>query len=230
MTTNKLVTLGIDTSGGCGVGLAGVNATWVSRRIDDTRSHVEQLMPEIDALLDDWRLALSDVTRIGVGVGPGPFTGLRVGIATAQTLGLALRVPVRGVCSLDVLAWQCVRAGAAAGEFVAVIDARRKELYWARFDASGRRLGAPQVCAPADVPALPAVGPGTLVYPDIFAGRILAVDGGLAAIDAGALALGLDDLPDAGLEPLYLRKPDADLPGTRKSVLTAGLRVSTQGV
>jgi tRNA threonylcarbamoyl adenosine modification protein YeaZ len=222
------LTLGIDTSAGLSVGLAGLPGGCASRAVADTRSHVEQLMPQIDALLADHNLTLADVRRIGVGVGPGPFTGLRVGIATAQTLGIALDIPVRGVCGLDVLAWQLVRAGGSVGEFVAVVDARRKELYWARYDASGRRQGTPLVCSPVDVPALSAVGPGTAVYPDVFAGRVPG--GAPLSVDAGALALALDDLPDAGLEPLYLRKPDADMPGTRKSVLTSGLRVSTRGV
>jgi len=222
------VTLGIDTSAGLCVGVAaqdlfGDGLDYATRDLSDTRSHVEQLMPQLQALLDEQGLALADVARIGVGVGPGPFTGLRVGIATAQTLGIALGVPVRGVCSLDVVAREY--AGAGETEFVAVIDARRKELYWARYAATGERLGDPQVSAPGDVPALPAVGPGVAGYPDVFAGR--APQAAPRTVNAGLLAMCLDDLPDAGLTPLYLRKPDAELAGTRKSVLTAGLRVPT---
>ena len=222
------VTLGIDTSAGLCVGVAaqdlfGDGLDYAVRDLSDTRSHVEQLMPQIEALLSDQGLALADVVRIGVGVGPGPFTGLRVGIATAQTLGIALGIPVKGVCSLDVVA----REYAGDAEFVAVIDARRKELYWARYSAAGERLGDPQVSAPADVPALPAVGPGVAIYPEIFAGRV--PDAAPRVVNTGLLAMCLDELPDAGLEPLYLRKPDAELAGTRKSVLTAGLRIPTDG-
>jgi tRNA threonylcarbamoyl adenosine modification protein YeaZ len=219
------IVLGIDTSAGLSVGLASPGHAPVTRELSDTRSHVEQLMPQIQALLDEQGLALADVARIGVGVGPGPFTGLRVGIASAQTLGIALGVPVTGVCSLDVVARQF--APSATGEFVAVIDARRKELYWARYTATGERLGDPQVSAPTDVPVLPAVGPGVAVYPDIFAGRV--PEGAPTSVDAGLMASALDELPDAGVEPLYLRKPDAELAGTRKSVLTAGLRIPTGG-
>ncbi|MCL1841057.1 MAG: tRNA (adenosine(37)-N6)-threonylcarbamoyltransferase complex dimerization subunit type 1 TsaB [Propionibacteriaceae bacterium] len=222
------VTLGIDTSAGLSVGVAaqdlfGDGLDYATRDLSDTRSHVEQLMPQIRALLDEQGLALADIVRIGVGVGPGPFTGLRVGIATAQTLGIALGVPVRGVCSLDVVAHEY--AGVGDGEFVAVIDARRKELYWARYSATGERLGEPQVSAPAAIPPLPVVGPGVAVYPEIFAGRVPSA--APRVVNAGLVAMCLDDLPDAGLEPMYLRKPDAELAGTRKSVLTAGLRVPT---
>ena len=202
------IVLAIDTAKRVSVGLARdeqVLSTW---QVGDTRSHVEQLIPTIEQALDRAGLAFSDVDRIGVGVGPGPFTGLRVGIATAQTLGLAGGIPVVGVCSLDVIALQRASQN-QPGQFVALLDARRHEVYWALYDASGLRLDGPHV-GPADqLPALPVV----------------ELD-----VDAGLLAASLDLLPSIGLEPLYLRQPDADLPSTRKSTIVGGrLRLPIAG-
>ena len=83
------------------VGLAADGAVLASSAVTDPRAHAEQLMPLIDRTLADADRRLADVTQIVVGVGPGPFTGLRVGVVTAHTLGFVLGVPVRGVCSLD---------------------------------------------------------------------------------------------------------------------------------
>ena len=190
--------LGIDTSARVSVGLADGDKVLVSRVVGDTRSHVELLAQTVAEVVAEAGVTLSDVGRIGVGVGPGPFTGLRVGIATALVLGEALDVPVTGVCSLDAVG---LAADAFGGEFVVVTDARRHEVYWARYDASGLRVAGPFVSSPNDLPGLPAVE---------------------VAMDAGFLAANLDRLPDVGLEPIYLRQPDADLPSTRKSVITAG--------
>jgi tRNA threonylcarbamoyl adenosine modification protein YeaZ len=148
----------------------------------------------------DAGLTLAEVDRIAVGVGPGPFTGLRVGVVAAVTLGEALGVPVRGVCSLDVLAHQANESS----DFVVATDARRKEWYWASYDADGNRVDGPFVTAPDQLPELPKVGP---------------VTGNPIALDAGVLAAIADSLPDAGLEPLYLRRPDAEVLTARKSTL-----------
>jgi len=149
-----------------------------------------------------------------VGLGPGPFTGLRVGIATARVLASVVGVPLRGVCSLDVLAAQYA-AHQPPGSFVVATDARRKEVYWARYDAAGVRLEGPEVSSPDGVPPLPTVGPGAQLYSD----RLDAVLGP-RVLDPGVLAARGWQLADAGTEPLYLRRPDAALPTRRKSVLT----------
>jgi tRNA threonylcarbamoyl adenosine modification protein YeaZ len=176
--------------------------------------HGEQLAPLVDRALREQGLARQDLTAIAVGVGPGPFTGLRVGLVTARTLGWVLEIPVYGVCSLDVLAVEAVGSGAVTGDFVVATDARRKEVYLASYDADGRRLDGPVVDKPAVLAReLPAVGEGALLYPEHFphpAGPERPSAGWLAR----AVAEELVELRDP--EPLYLRRPDAVAPGPRK--------------
>ncbi|MCL2652818.1 MAG: tRNA (adenosine(37)-N6)-threonylcarbamoyltransferase complex dimerization subunit type 1 TsaB [Propionibacteriaceae bacterium] len=217
---NELV-LGIDTSTRVAVGLARDGQVLVSQLVGDTRSHVELAAVTVGDVLAQAAVRVGDLTCIGVGVGPGPFTGLRVGIATAQTIGQAIGVPVVGVCSLDIIALQHAGSHPGAwsrpeGEFVVASDARRHEIYWARYDRSGLRLDGPFVDPPSMLPGLPVVGPGVEAYPDL-PGAV-----GDLPMDAGWLAANLDLLPDVGLEPLYLRQPDAEVASTRKSTLVSG--------
>lgn len=176
--------------------------------------HGEQLAPLVDRALREHGLARQDLTAIAVGAGPGPFTGLRVGLVTARTLGWVLEIPVYGVCSLDVLAVEAVGTGAVTGDFVVATDARRKEVYLASYDADGRRLDGPVVDKPAVLASeLPAVGEGALLYAEHFphpAGPERPSAGWLAR----AVAEELVELRDP--EPLYLRRPDAVAPGPRK--------------
>ena len=98
-------------------------------------------------------------------------------------------------------------------------DARRREVYWAGYAANGQRLGDPQVTPPDEVPRHPTIGPAAELYPD----QLCAVTGP-RTLDPGALAVYGPALPDAGVEPLYLRRPDAAEPGRRKSVLRHTVR------
>jgi tRNA threonylcarbamoyl adenosine modification protein YeaZ len=134
--------------------------------------------PSLPALVQE-ALAVSDVDEVVVGMGPGPFTGLRVGIAFAQSFALARAIPVRGVCSLDAIAAQIQEA-----DFIITVDARRKEVYWARY-TNGVRVGEPAVNFPADVAGAP-------IHADLFPGMQALVR-----------------LPGNVLEPIYLRRPDA---------------------
>ena len=178
----------------------------------DRRAHAEQLLPLVQRVLATAGATPSNLTAVVVGVGPGPFTGLRVGVAAAITLAEVLGVPVRGVCSLDVVALDWAdRGDAPAGGFVVAADARRKEVYWAAYDGTGARVAGPFVTAPGEVSDLPLAGPGATLT-----GRPCS---GPDAIDAGRMAASGDRLVDAGLEPLYLRRPDAEVPTTRKSTL-----------
>ena len=176
--------------------------------------HAEQLAPLIDLAMTTAGIVRQDLTAIAVGVGPGPFTGLRVGLVTARTLAFVLEIPVYGVCSLDVLAVEAVATGAVDAEFVVATDARRKEVYLAAYDVDGRRLDGPVVDKPAVLRTdRPAVGEGALLYPDDFPHPI-GPERPSAGWLARAVAEELAELRDP--EPLYLRRPDAVAPGPRK--------------
>ena len=176
--------------------------------------HGEQLAPLIERVMSDAGIVRQDLTAIAVGVGPGPFTGLRVGLVTARTLGFVLDVPVYGVCSLDVLALEAVDTGAVQDDFVVATDARRREVYLASYDGDGARLDGPVVDKPADLATeAPTVGEGAVLYPEAFpnpAGPQRPRATWLARAVAGERA----ELRDP--EPLYLRRPDAATPGPRK--------------
>ena len=117
----------------------------------DARRHSELLMPMIAKVMADAGASRADLGAVAVGVGPGPYTGLRVGVVTARVLGSVLDVPVYGLCSLDIIA-----ASAAAAhpgrEFLVATDARRKEVYWARYDQAGRRVTGPGVGLASSIP------------------------------------------------------------------------------
>lgn len=195
---------------------------------EDTKSHAEVLAPGIRALLIEQELKGSDVDRIVVGVGPGPFTGLRSGIATARALAFAWNTPLAGLMSLDAIAWD-VLAGVRppATDFLVATDARRREVYWARYSARGMLLEGPQVDYPDALPALPVYGAGGGIYREKLesAGAIVvrtfenaqptAASLGLAAVER--LARGEELLDTA---PRYLRESDAKVPGPRKKALS----------
>jgi tRNA threonylcarbamoyl adenosine modification protein YeaZ len=187
----------------------------------DARRHGEVLMPSITRVLDQAGVTRDDVTAVLAGTGPGPYTGLRVGLVTARVLGAALGVPVYGVCTLDAIARAA--AGPAAGrEFLAATDARRKEVYWARYSPAGERLHGPGVCLPSSLdPSVPAAGEGPWLYPAAFGERLeprYPSAAWLADLGSARLRHG-PTLPPP--EPLYLRKPDARVPGPPKRVSPA---------
>jgi tRNA threonylcarbamoyl adenosine modification protein YeaZ len=184
----------------------------------DARRHGELLLPAVDRVLAEAGRALDTVTAVVVGIGPGPYTGLRVGLMTADTFGLVLGVPVHGVCTLDGLAY----ASDLGGPFVVATDARRKEVYWARYADARTRVTDPAVDRPddiaADVKGLPAVGAGALLYPGTFPnahGPEHVSAAALASLAAERLAAG-EELPAP--RPLYLRRPDAQVPKSYKVV------------
>jgi tRNA threonylcarbamoyladenosine biosynthesis protein TsaB len=179
----------------------------------DARRHTELLAPKIVEVLAAAGADRRDLTAVAVGVGPGPFTGLRIGLATARTLGAALEIPVRGVCSLDIIAADV----AAEPPFVVVTDARRREVFWAAYDERGRTDG-PAVAPPAKVATeRPAAGLGARLYPAEFPHRV-GPEYPSAATLATMIIGGTANV--VAPEPLYLRRPDARPPGDRKSVLT----------
>jgi tRNA threonylcarbamoyl adenosine modification protein YeaZ len=190
----------------------------------DARRTAELLTPGIEAVLARAGRTVGEVTAVAVGVGPGPFTGLRVGLVTARTLGDALGVPVYGVCTLDVLAYQTASDG-IGGAFAVATDARRKEVYWAQYADALERSTEPDVAHPSllkeRLAGLPVAGEGARLYPDVFPTAIEPRFPSAAAL-AELVQLKLDKDPASLLssEPLYLRRPDAVEPGTRKRVST----------
>lgn len=191
----------------------------VERSHLDARRHGEVLPVQLDAVLADGGVQAAELALVAVGTGPGAFTGLRVGLATAQTLGLALAIPVHGVCTLDTLAWATGRRD----PFAVVTDARRRELFWARYDDAGTRRGEPAVATPlaasAAVDGLPVVAPrGTpLLEPfgDVAPSELPRA-AALCELVARRLALGV--APDPA-RPRYLRRPDVTPAAAPKSVI-----------
>jgi tRNA threonylcarbamoyl adenosine modification protein YeaZ len=192
----------------------------LARRVSvDARAHGELLAPGIHGVLRDADVKPAELAAVVAGLGPGPFTGLRVGLVTAAALGDALGIPTYGVCSLDGLGW------GQAGTVLAATDARRKELYWALY-SDGVRIAGPAVDKPdvvaeraAEAGAQRAVGDGATKYP-----LDLQTDDPRYPRPEALAALAADRVrakaPGEQLTPLYLRRPDATLPtGARKPVL-----------
>lgn len=185
----------------------------------DARKHGELLMPGVLAACAQAGVALREIDAIVVGAGPGPFTGLRVGMVTAAALGDALDRPVHGVCSLDAIARDAC-AEPLSGNLVVVTDARRREVYWAGYDAEGRRITGPHVESPAalaqrlaGLSAVAAAGASAAVTGLAVLEPATPGARGLVEVAADALRSGLPPQP---LQPLYLRRPDAVEPGARK--------------
>jgi tRNA threonylcarbamoyl adenosine modification protein YeaZ len=192
-TATPAVTAGVVLRGQSGVEVLGERVTL------DARAHAEQLTPNVLGAMSDAGLAMADLSAVVIGCGPGPFTGLRVGMATAAAYGHALGIPVHGVCSLDAIGVD------TTGEVLVVTDARRREVYWARY-SDGVRIGGPAVDAPSEVP--------------VDADAIAGAPDQVALFDLPRLvpshptASGLVRAVDwtaapTPLIPLYLRRPDA---------------------
>jgi tRNA threonylcarbamoyl adenosine modification protein YeaZ len=188
------------------------------RVVIDPRAHGELLAPGIDAVLREAGARPRDLSAVVAGVGPGPFTGLRVGLVTAAAIADTLDLPAYGVGSLDALGW------ATSGRTLVATDARRKEVYWAVYD-NGRPVTAAAVGRPAEL-LLPegitlAVGDGAVRYADVLGLPVHRTPRyppaqGLVALAAGRIR---DKAPTEPLTPLYLRRPDAVEPLSRKAVL-----------
>jgi tRNA threonylcarbamoyl adenosine modification protein YeaZ len=188
-----------------------------------SRRHGELLAAMIEKVLTDGGAGRGDLDAVAVGTGPGPYTGLRAGLVTARVLGSALGVPAVGVCTLDVIA-RAAAPAAAGREFIVAADARRKEVYWARYDPAARRIRGPAVSQPAELATAelttpcPVAGEGPVLYPELGGDPIPprypeAAD--LAEIAVRSLA---EQAPGQPPEPLYLRRPDARVPGKPKRV------------
>ncbi|ORB56737.1 tRNA (adenosine(37)-N6)-threonylcarbamoyltransferase complex dimerization subunit type 1 TsaB [Mycobacteroides saopaulense] len=167
------------------------------------KGHAEALTPNIAAACAEAGVTVGELGAIVVGCGPGPFTGLRVGMATASAMGLALDVPVYPVCTLDAIGYD------TTGSVLVVTDARRREVYWAGY-RDGARIGSPAVDAPADV--------SVSGYSHVAGSPDHTTLFDLPALDRqypspSRLVRVVDwDQPPGTLTPLYLRRPDAKEP------------------
>jgi tRNA threonylcarbamoyl adenosine modification protein YeaZ len=182
------------------------------------RGHGELLSPSIAGCLDDLRIRPSELTAVVVGTGPGPYTGLRVGMVTAATFADALGIPVYGVGSLDAIGSSCADEAA----LLVATDARRREVYWARY-AHGRRVTEPAVDRPAEVQldGLTAVaGAAGELYADAWPQLTQRPERYPDPVALARLARDriVDRAPAEMLNPLYLRRPDAVVPGAPKTV------------
>lgn len=224
--------LALDTStSAVTVALLGLDGGLVAEQhVIDPRGTTELLAPLVARALDDAGAGPQDVELVAVGTGPGPFTGLRVGIVTALTFAHARGIEVLGVPSHDALAHEWYLSG-GQGRLLVATDARRKEVYASVYasaaDGDETRLPwvrerGPVVSKAADLPederALATVGRGTVLYPDVLGQPSGALDVSAAAIGGVALVrrgLGVEQ----PTEPLYLRRPDATMPGSPKPAL-----------
>ena len=203
----------------------------------DARSHAEVLAVMVERALAT--AGHPQVTAVACGVGPGAYTGLRVGVSSAQAYALGWDVPVYGVCSLDAMARAA--SDAVAGSFACAIDARRREIYWAQYDSSGSRVQGPFVTAPDDIDGsvrelpwfgdiatgypeqLHSEGADTVPYPDArdigrFALHHLELGESMDLTpielsahghDHGSTAAALSGHSLLRPVPLYVRRPDA---------------------
>lgn len=224
-----MLILGITTATqqvGCAVG--GHEGVLASAHSSRGKRHAETLVPSIDFVRRQARIELNDIAVVAVDIGPGLFTGLRVGIAAAKAMAHALRVPMIGISSLDLLAWPVRHT---TREIVAVIDARRDEVFYARYRVTPggvQRISGPAVTAPrelrADLQASDAeyllVGDGALRYAREWEDmvRVELAEQYLAHPNAASLvqlaharAIREDFVQPWELEPLYLRPPDAEI-------------------
>ncbi|EEI16005.1 tRNA (adenosine(37)-N6)-threonylcarbamoyltransferase complex dimerization subunit type 1 TsaB [Corynebacterium lipophiloflavum] len=179
----------------------------IAESVTATRAHNERLVPEATRLMDRAGLGFGDLEAIVVGCGPGPFTGLRVGMATAAAFGQALGIPVHGVVTHDAVA--ALIDAPANGPVVVATDARRKEIYWARYIA-GARVAGPSVTAPEGVDTR---GAAVISVPEHLRGSLDVADGTSLTYVAPS-PVGLVRAADLNSEPtplvpLYLRRPDA---------------------
>jgi tRNA threonylcarbamoyl adenosine modification protein YeaZ len=193
--------------------VVGEDVELVAERVSvNSRGHGELLAPQVAAVLKQAGTTPGELAAIVVGTGPGPFTGLRVGLVTAAVMSDALGIPAYGVCSLDGIA--------RPGETVfAASDARRREVYWARY-VEGVRVEGPEVGRPAELVVTGTMaGAGARLYADVLGGELLDRDYP-SALELARVAADRvrDRAPGDSLTPLYLRRPDADSPHAAKAV------------
>lgn len=223
-----MLILGIESATarvGCAIG--GHEGVLASAHSSRGRRHAEALAPQIEFIAEQAGITLREIGAVAVDVGPGLYTGLRVGVTTALSIATTLRVPMIGVTSLDLLAFP---AALTDRKIVAAVDARRGEVFHASYrpvPGGVQRISEPAVAGPDDlVAAIEAdgepvlmVGDGAAIHAERFRGThgVEFADESLAHPSAGSLvalaharALREEFVRPDEIEPLYLRRPDAE--------------------
>jgi tRNA threonylcarbamoyl adenosine modification protein YeaZ len=199
-----LITLALDTSSGTSVAVLRDAEVLASLDYQENMTHAERIGHSLKDVLEHAGVSASDLDRVVVGLGPGPFTGLRVGIAAAKLFSLGADVELVGVCSLDSIAMQYYQAG-NSGDLLVTTDARRQEWFWAKYselkDLVPVRVEGPSVNKPIDISE------------EDFA----KTDFTVSAAALGQIAFHLGDRVNRVITPIYLREPDAT-PGKPKKV------------
>lgn len=215
----------IDTSANTSVAIYDQTAGSVlaERHSERGNDQTETLASYVQETVQESGVNGKDLAGIIVGTGPGPFTGLRVGLVAARTFSYVWKVPLHGAMSLGALAHRVKHELAPTTDFLVATDARRREVYWARFNAAGQLQDGPHVGPAGDLPALPVHGVGAGLYAEALteAGAIVSETSNQWLTPAGDLApQALADLA-AGVDlsstaPLYLRESDAKVPAFMK--------------
>ena len=219
-----MMVLGLDSAGGACSAALWRDGTVIARRFEVMeRGHAEALMPMAEAVMTEAGVDFAALDAIGVTVGPGAFTGVRIGLAAARGLALAAGVPAIGVTTFEALAAAVPEAERIGRTLLVGVDSKRTDVYAQLFDAALAPLSEPAALSPADLAArLPAgplltVGDGVKLLAEILAGRDARASsaplhpdaGRVAALAAARLDAGRPAVPPA---PLYLRPPDAIRP------------------
>lgn len=217
--------LAFDTAGnGCSAAVLRDGHLAARRFAAMARGQAEQLLPMIEAVLGEAAMPIAELDLIAVTVGPGAFTGLRIGIAAARGLALASGVPALGITSFAAVAAQVPPVAHAKRTLLVALDSRRAELYVQAFSQDGTPLAEGALVAPANlarwVPAGPLILAGDAApalaaalaarQPELAPGPGIADAGDVARLAAAAWRPGLR--PPAP-RPLYLREPDTTAPG-----------------
>lgn len=222
-----MLVLGIETATPqVGVAIGGHEGVLASFHSARDKRHAETLVPAITFVCEHARITLSEISCIAVDIGPGLFTGLRVGLASAKAMAMALKVPMIGVSSLDLLAFT---ARYSNRRIVSAIDARRGEIFHASYrqvPGGIQRVTAPGVCSPDDLSSellatgddCLIIGDGAIRYADVL-GAAKGVDIGEIGLQypsaqslvalAHARAIREDFVTPREILPMYLREPDA---------------------
>jgi tRNA threonylcarbamoyladenosine biosynthesis protein TsaB len=210
-----MIVLGFDCAGGqCAAALLEGDRIVAERRIVSERGHAQALMPLLVDLTTESGIQFVDIDRIAVTTGPGSFTGIRVALAAAHGLALALGIPIIGVTVFEAMAAMAARSGIPASRLLVAIESRRNECFVRLFDASGLPLGDPAMLAPQNVPAWS--GPESLALAGDAARRVAPHFPGdvpllpIEQVDVGILArIAAGRVSGPPPAPFYLRAADA---------------------